>query len=46
MAKETDMSAQGIVVDGFFLQYHTDPSLCLIGGNTHSLTEGCINVKT
>jgi hypothetical protein len=27
-------------LDGFFLQAHTDMSLRLIGGNTHSMIEG------
>jgi hypothetical protein len=35
------LSARGTTMDGFFLQAHTDLSLRLTGGNTHSLTEGC-----
>jgi hypothetical protein len=41
MAEETELSARGTTMDGFFLQAHTDLSLHLTGGNTHSLTEGC-----
>jgi hypothetical protein len=41
MAEETELSARGTTMDGFFLQAHTDLSLHLTGGNMHSLTEGC-----
>jgi hypothetical protein len=40
---ETELPARGTMMDGFFLQTHTDLSLHMIGGNTHSLTEGCID---
>jgi hypothetical protein len=45
MAEETKLLAQGTMMDSFFLQTHTDLSLRLIGGNTHNLTEGCIDEK-
>jgi hypothetical protein len=41
MAGETELSAQGTMMDDFFFQTHTNLSLHLIRGNTHSLAEGC-----
>jgi hypothetical protein len=37
MAEETKMSARDTMMDGFFLQAHTDLILCLTGGNMQSV---------
>jgi hypothetical protein len=45
MDEETGLSGQGTTMDDFFLQAHIDLRLRLRGGNTHSLTEGCTDIK-